>query len=76
MTAIWITFPHRMLRWVALLGAASVIVGLIADDYHFLGDCIAGGWVGATVAIYVASYGKIRLIVMLKWPPILFPKTL
>lgn len=62
MTAIWITFPREIWRWVALLVAASVIVGLIADDYHFLGDCIAGAWVGGTVAIYVTAYTK-RLLV-------------
>jgi membrane-associated phospholipid phosphatase len=53
MAALWLNFP----RWrvVAILGALLVIVGLLANDYHFVGDCIAGVWLGTTVAVYVYS---------------------
>jgi membrane-associated phospholipid phosphatase len=51
--ALWLEFP----RWrpAAALGALLVALGLLANDYHFLGDCIAGAWLGTTVASYVCA---------------------
>lgn len=60
MTAIWIAFPRLIWRGLAVLVIAAVVIGLLGENYHFLGDCIAGGWLGATVAIYVAAYEKAR----------------
>ena len=60
-TALWIIYPRGPMRWVALLGALAVIIALLAKNYHFLGDCIAGAWVGATVAIYVTAYTMRKL---------------
>lgn len=55
MVALWLTFPRSLWRWFGVLVAIAVITGLLADDYHFIGDCIAGAWVGAVVAIYVVA---------------------
>ncbi|MFI0347524.1 MAG: hypothetical protein ACH346_01945 [Chthoniobacterales bacterium] len=30
-------------------------IGLLGENYHFLADCIAGEWLGGTVAIYVVA---------------------
>ena len=60
MTAVWIAYPRPALRCLAILVAVAVVIGLLGENYHFLGDCIAGGWLGATVAIYVATYAKMK----------------
>lgn len=59
MVSIWITYPRLIWRSLAFLGALAVIIGLIGQDYHFLSDCIAGAWVGATVAMYVSACSRI-----------------
>lgn len=58
MTAVWIGFPRW--RWLAALVAILVVSGLVAMDYHFVGDCIAGAWLGATVARYVTAHARVR----------------
>lgn len=57
-TSIWLTYPKGIWHWLSLLAGIGVIIGLIGENYHFLGDCIAGAWVGATVAIYVTTYTR------------------
>jgi membrane-associated phospholipid phosphatase len=40
---------HRW-RWALALAPAAVAVGLVGMNYHFVGDVVAGGLVGAYVA--------------------------
>jgi len=49
---VWVASPRW--RWACLFAAAAVAVGLIGMNYHFVGDVIAGGFVGAIVGVYVA----------------------
>ncbi|MBX9742526.1 MAG: phosphatase PAP2 family protein [Chthoniobacterales bacterium] len=58
MVALWLSFPQSVVRYLGVLLGSAIIIGLLADNYHFLGDCAAGAWVGATVAIYVTAYSK------------------
>jgi membrane-associated phospholipid phosphatase len=44
---LWICYPRY--RWLYALATAAVAVGLIGANYHFVGDVIAGGFVGVTV---------------------------
>ena len=46
---LWICYP----RWRVAYGlvVALVAIGLIGSNFHFLGDIIAGGFLGASVAI-------------------------
>jgi membrane-associated phospholipid phosphatase len=53
MTAVWLLFPRW--RLPAVLAAALVVLGLLANDYHFVSDCVAGAWLGAMVAWYVCA---------------------
>jgi membrane-associated phospholipid phosphatase len=53
-TVVWIAYPRW--RWACVLGTVAVIVGLIGMDYHFVGDVIAGGFVGSIVGVYTARY--------------------
>ena len=46
MSVLWICYPRfRPLYAVAI---ATVAVGLIGADFHFLGDVIAGGFLGVS----------------------------
>jgi membrane-associated phospholipid phosphatase len=47
---VWIVYPKW--RWACVLASLAVIVGLLATNYHFVGDIIAGGFVGGIVGSY------------------------
>jgi membrane-associated phospholipid phosphatase len=49
---LWIAYPRW--RWIGVLASVAVAVGLVGMNYHFVGDVIAGGFVGAIVGVYVA----------------------
>lgn len=49
MTVLWLRAPR--LRVVAVLLTGLVAIGLVGADYHFVGDIIAGTYVGAASAI-------------------------
>ena len=40
-------------------GVPAVAVGLLGMDYHFVGDVIAGGFVGGIVGTYTARCARI-----------------
>lgn len=48
-TVLWICYPR--FRVVYALLVAAVVVGLIGANFHYLSDIIAGGFLGASVAI-------------------------
>ena len=50
----WIAFPKW--RWVAVAACLAVAVGLIGMNYHFVGDVVAGGFIGALVGTYTAYF--------------------
>lgn len=43
------------LGWVCVLVPALVAAGLLASDYHFVSDCLAGALLGTLVGVVVAS---------------------
>jgi len=49
---VWIGYPRW--RWVCAGASVAVAVGLVGMDYHFVGDVIAGGFVGSIVGVYTA----------------------
>lgn len=46
---LWICYPR--FRAIYALCVAAVAIGLIGANYHFLSDIIAGGFLGASVAV-------------------------
>lgn len=46
-SVLWIGYPKLRVLWT--LGVLAVVVGLIGADFHFVGDTIAGAFVGSTV---------------------------
>lgn len=49
---IWVAYPRW--RWASIAMSLAVPVGLLGMDYHFVGDVIAGGFIGAVVGTYTA----------------------
>lgn len=49
---VWIAFPWW--RWAAVAASLAVAVGLIGMDYHYVGDVVAGGFIGGLVGTYTA----------------------
>jgi membrane-associated phospholipid phosphatase len=49
MTVLWICYPR--LRPLYAVVVAVTVTGLIGANFHFLGDIIAGGFLGASVAL-------------------------
>lgn len=56
--AVWVIAFPRSLIPVALI-ACPMLVSLIATNYHFVGDVIAGGVLGGLVATYATRLGKV-----------------
>lgn len=50
---VWIAYPRW--RWLAGLGVALVVLGLLGMNYHFVSDIIAGGCLGSLVGAYMAA---------------------
>jgi membrane-associated phospholipid phosphatase len=48
---LWATYPR--LRSFYAGGAAAMAAALVAGDFHFLSDVLAGGFLGATVAFLI-----------------------
>ncbi len=57
MTVLWITYPR--LRVLYAFAIATVALGLILSNYHFLSDVIAGGLLGVGIgALAVALWER------------------
>jgi membrane-associated phospholipid phosphatase len=53
---LWRKVPRFRVLWV--LPTLLIMVGLVASDFHFLGDCIAGAYVGiGSAALVLALMG-------------------
>lgn len=50
MAVIWIAYPG--LRWLSIVVSLLVAVGLMGMYYHFVGDIIAGAFLGSITAYY------------------------
>jgi membrane-associated phospholipid phosphatase len=51
-SVVWIAYPRS--RLVCAMATAAVVIGLIGMNYHFVGDIVAGGFVGGIIGMYVA----------------------
>lgn len=46
---------YPRLRWLAVVLQLIVVMGLLGEDYHFLGDIIAGTFLGAAIGIAASA---------------------
>lgn len=52
LTVFWSAFPRWPVRAFCILATCAVVSGLIVNNYHFVGDVIAGGFVGGILGMY------------------------
>jgi len=57
MAVLWLGWPKLRPLWAGLV--ALVAIGLYGMDYHFVGDMVAGSFLGSAVGAGVARIGKI-----------------
>lgn len=50
---LWATYPRFRLLYAA--GVAAIAIALVAGDFHFLSDVLAGGFIGVSVALIVLA---------------------
>jgi membrane-associated phospholipid phosphatase len=48
----WVAFPRSW--WACVLAVLAEAVGLVGMNYHFVGDVVAGGFVGGLVGVWAA----------------------
>jgi membrane-associated phospholipid phosphatase len=51
-SVFWLVLPHG--RWIYAIIAVPMLVALIAMNYHFVGDVIAGSVLGALVGAWAS----------------------
>jgi membrane-associated phospholipid phosphatase len=51
---VWIAYPK--LRWLAVLAVLTMVVALVGNNYHFVGDCVAGGFLGSIGGAWTAHF--------------------
>jgi membrane-associated phospholipid phosphatase len=56
-TVWWIAMPRGRWLWIAV--CPPILVSLVAMNYHFVGDVIAGGCLGGIVGAYAARLAKL-----------------
>jgi membrane-associated phospholipid phosphatase len=59
---VWlIAMPHsRVVQVVSILLGGSMLVSLVAMNYHFVSDVIAGSVLGAIIAMYAAHLARLQ----------------
>jgi membrane-associated phospholipid phosphatase len=53
MSVLWICYPRFRILYALIV--AAVMIGLIGANFHFLSDCIAGGFIGASTGWIVVK---------------------
>jgi len=59
---VWlIAMPRsRVVQVVTILLGSSMLVSLVATNYHFVGDVIAGSLLGGIIAVYAAHLARLQ----------------
>lgn len=60
----WLALPRG--RWMYAILAVPMLVALVAMDYHFVGDVVAGSTLGAVVGSWAVALGSAPLRVAAK----------
>jgi len=50
----------RTVQVVVIVLSASMLVSLVAMNYHFVSDVIAGGVLGGIIAMYAARLARLQ----------------
>jgi membrane-associated phospholipid phosphatase len=55
---VWLAYPSW--RWACGLACLAEAAGLLGMNYHFVGDVVAGGFIGGVVGAYTARYSGLQ----------------
>lgn len=58
--AAWPLWPRG--RWLGVVLALAVAVGLLGADYHWLSDILGGAIVGTTTGVVAARIGRVNTV--------------
>ena len=51
-SVVWVAWPKA--RWCAAFAVGLMVAALLGNDYHFVGDCIGGGFLGWIGGLWMA----------------------
>jgi membrane-associated phospholipid phosphatase len=54
LSVFWLTMPRG--RWLCLLIAVPILIAMVAMNYHFVGDVVAGSVIGALVGTWAVRF--------------------
>lgn len=57
-SVLWIAYPK--FRWLWALFSVTFGAALVGMNYHFVGDVIAGGFIGGIVGAYTARFCEVQ----------------
>lgn len=55
LSLFWIAWPRS--RWLCVIVALPMLFALVGMNYHFVGDVVAGAFLGGVVGTYTAALG-------------------
>lgn len=58
MSVVWIAWPK--FRWLVVIVVTAVVIGLVGDNYHFVGDVVAGAFLGSIVGVWTTHVFGLR----------------
>jgi membrane-associated phospholipid phosphatase len=58
-TIMWLVYPK--LRWFSVLLGITIIISLLCTASHFLGDCIAGAFLGALLGVLAINFFEFEI---------------
>jgi membrane-associated phospholipid phosphatase len=59
-TVFWISYPR--MRWLCIVFVTPMLVALVALNYHFVGDVIAGNVLGGIVGAYAVPLSRFNRV--------------
>jgi membrane-associated phospholipid phosphatase len=60
LSVFWLAMPRG--RWLYVVVALPMLVALVAMDYHFVGDVIAGSVLGALVGVWAVRLSQMTVL--------------
>ncbi len=58
MSVVWIAWPK--FRWLVVIVVTAVVIGLVGDNYHFVGDVVAGAFLGSIAGVWTTRVFELR----------------
>lgn len=57
-SVLWIGYPK--IRWLVLFVGSVILISLISTNNHYLGDCLAGAYLGALIGVLACYFFELH----------------